>query len=64
MSETTLGLNNPYPDDSTGIISPLEIVGHCPHCGAPIYGRQQLVGEPEIRYSCECRLRCGPGETK
>ena len=47
----------------------LGIVGNCPHCGAPVYGGKQLsgelkerlrhsewlFGEPEIRYSCECR---------
>lgn len=68
--ETPLDLSNPPTSDITGIIvpprrdKPLEIVGHCPHCGAPIYGKKQLEGEPEIRYACECRLRYGPSETK
>lgn len=32
------------------------IVGHCPKCGAPIYGSEVLhIGhKPEITYSCCC----------
>jgi len=58
QGETIKGIGWPRWD------KPLEIVGHCPHCGAPIYGKKQLEGEPEIRYACECRLRYGPSETK
>ena len=36
---------------------PLGIVGHCPTCGAPIYGSPVVPKgiDPEIRYSCFCR---------
>lgn len=47
----------------------MTIVGHCPKCGAPIYGEaevpdfkaidaeKRLGGEgPEVVYSCVCRL--------
>ena len=39
-----------------GITVQLVIVGHCPHCGAPIYGpKSVVVGPPiEVRYSCNC----------
>ena len=57
------GLGKP-PSGGSVLPTPLDIVGHCPYCGAPIYGPKQVVGEPEIRYSCECRKRCGPSETK
>ena len=38
----------------------LETVGHCPSCGAPVYGyRKVALGEePVVRYSCQCRLAC------
>ena len=44
----------------------MSIVGHCPHCGAPIYevpadhpaGTTMPYRQvPEIRYTCECRKR-------
>lgn len=33
----------------------MSIVGHCPKCGCPIYGRN-VVGdeEPEVKRSCFC----------
>lgn len=42
----------------------MNIVGHCPHCGAPIYEEpvehdpgttMPYRPVPEIRYTCECR---------
>jgi len=38
-----------------------EIVGHCPHCGAPIYGQTLLEGaeQPTVTYSCRCWHRSG-----
>lgn len=37
-------------------VEKLEIVGHCPSCGAPLYGPKKItIGPPiEIRYSCDC----------
>lgn len=34
-----------------------DIVGHCPHCGAPIYGppNWQGVFPPPPAYTCDCR---------
>lgn len=34
-----------------------EIVGHCPVCGAPIYGPKKIAEgvEPAVRHSCGCR---------
>ena len=34
----------------------MKIVGHCPRCGAPIYGNKEIypTGQLQIRYSCEC----------
>jgi len=34
------------------------VVGHCPHCGAPIYtsGVWMGVTPPPNYYSCNCRL--------
>lgn len=35
---------------------PLEIVGHCPSCGAPVYGTKYLSAgaEPVCKHSCQC----------
>lgn len=35
----------------------LEVVGHCPNCGSPIYGspRIALNAVPQVKHSCECR---------
>lgn len=37
----------------------LGIVGHCPNCGAPIYGNSIVKEQdsPPIRYSCFCLTR-------
>lgn len=39
----------------------LEVVGHCPSCGAPIYGTKLVAvkDEPEVKYSCNCWRRQG-----
>ena len=39
--------------------SPLEMIGECPWCGAPIYGWRRLRrGEqPVVAYSCTCHER-------
>jgi len=37
------------------------IVGHCPECGCPIYGKLTLSSEDEdipIIMSCECECCC------
>ena len=41
--------------------SMLGIVGHCPSCGAPIYGRPAVSegADPEIKYSCFCHKIVG-----
>lgn len=47
--------SNP-PTDLTGIQTPMVVVGHCPVCGAPIYGTS-VIREGEglkIRFSCSC----------
>lgn len=35
----------------------LDIVGTCPRCGAPMYGKKRIIQgeEPETVYSCTCR---------
>jgi len=35
----------------------LEIVGHCPDCGAPIWAELPAQGVPINQYSCGCRLK-------
>lgn len=37
---------------------PIKIVGNCPKCGAPIYGRKKITPKnmKDITYSCDCRL--------
>ena len=37
------------------------IVGHCPQCGAPIYGKSLIRGNeiPESVYSCTCWRKVG-----
>lgn len=47
------------PDDegASGYVQ-LPIAGHCPACGAPIYGPDGVAAVPKtvpIRYSCDCR---------
>ena len=46
---------------TTGLESaPLAIVGSCPYCGAPIYGKKVLPSAndvPPVRYSCRCWRR-------
>ena len=42
---------------STG--TALRIVGHCPTCGAPIYGTQDIYyvqggPDPIVKHSCQC----------
>lgn len=64
FSESGHDLTYPPPD---AVINPIvwqDIVGHCPHCGAPIYGRKHVVEEPKIRFTCQCRMVVGPMETK
>jgi len=38
----------------------LEVVGACPSCGSPIYGRREMGRRdeytPPVRHSCSCRL--------
>ena len=38
-----------------------DIVGHCPHCGSPIFGPLSIVaGEiAQITYSCHCLRKEG-----
>ena len=41
-------------------LEPLVIVGSCPYCGAPIYGKKVLPSVndvPPMRYSCRCWRR-------
>jgi hypothetical protein len=35
------------------------IVGHCAHCGAPIFARHghSTVPQPTVFFACECRNR-------
>ncbi len=36
----------------------MDIIGHCPKCGAPIYGPKQWLsdkGTPPVQYTCTCR---------
>ena len=35
----------------------MAIVGHCPHCGAPVWGPINWMGElpPAVYHACECR---------
>lgn len=43
--------------EGKGEVKPkLEIVGHCPHCGGPIFGPRKLAAGtvPEVVYSCRC----------
>lgn len=37
----------------------LEIVGACPRCGSPVYGRKRIGAEelPTVRMSCACAAR-------
>ena len=39
----------------------LIIVGNCPKCGAPIYGKKEFdvraKGDPIHCFTCECRVR-------
>jgi len=39
----------------------LEITGHCPHCGAPIYGCPRIPFDtvPVVTYACTCWRRSG-----
>lgn len=35
----------------------LGIVGNCPKCGAPIYGKGTVIDDdPCVKYTCPCRL--------
>lgn len=44
----------------------MNIVGHCPHCGAPIYGPEYVPdscrgqGVEVLAYACSCRHRTTP----
>ena len=39
----------------------LEVVGTCPYCGAPIYGKKVVPSDqnPIVKYSCVCWRRQG-----
>ena len=61
----SLDLSNPPNGDFTGIIFPLEVVSACPLCGAPIYGRKQVLQEeptPRVVFTCSCRSLLVPDE--
>ena len=50
-----LGPNDPKPEKAK--IKPMQVIGNCPHCGAPVYGHHETIEvTPEIRYSCMCRV--------
>lgn len=58
------GIMSGFPSKSSIFsVEPIfHIVGHCPCCGAPIYGALQLKDiqkDPLIRYSCTCWRRLG-----
>ncbi len=42
----------------------MNIVGHCPHCGAPIYSPASWASgtslPPSIHFTCDCRIRVSP----
>jgi hypothetical protein len=63
VKETGFPLGGRSEERLKSMPAKLEIVGHCPKCGAPVYG-PKTVGtsetmEPiEIRYGCPC-LRFG-----
>jgi len=40
----------------------LSVVGHCPSCGAPIYGEPHIAKDamPQARYSCHCWRKVNP----
>jgi hypothetical protein len=35
----------------------MEVVGHCPKCGSPVYGYKYVPegAAPPVAYSCDCR---------
>lgn len=55
--------NKAFPLNEQHPVLTLEIVGACPHCGAPIYGAKRVHLQqdqaPVVRYSCSCFRRQG-----
>ena len=47
------------PQGGSGTADWLDIVGHCPKCGAPIYGQKYLpVDAPTtVKHACQCNPR-------
>jgi hypothetical protein len=50
--------NKAFPRDKD-YVGELGVVGSCPKCGSPIYGRKTLLATdvPEVKFSCVCSER-------
>lgn len=60
MVDTEEGLDYMVAGEE-GLVGSFTIVGHCPKCGAPIYGREMIgsLENPDIRFACSCRRQGG-----
>jgi len=46
------------PKGGSGTAKSMDIVGHCPQCGSPIYGPSQAMPDSiiTVKHSCPCHF--------